>query len=296
MTTKILIVLRAGSASLHRAWTRVCAGAVHVAISLYDDAAVEDAEFVVVHRCRGGKFTGLQAFFADHPAMIDAYTHFWLLDDDLYVPFDSLVQVQDLVARWQFALCAPSLAPESFMSWAITVQNSAFHLRATDFVEIMAPIMSRGFLRRALPLFAENHSGWGYEWLWRTILQDMGTFAAILDAAPIVHARPLGTGTLYAGGVNGADEARALFAKYAIDPDAAPFRNLFGLARSDRRPVFGADFLARALEGYESLRRHDPAGHARCLEFLESAPPALESAAALRGFPGAGALVSTLAG
>jgi hypothetical protein len=38
---------------------------------------------------------------------------------------------------------------------------------------------------------------WGYEWLWRKLLNDGRAFAAILDAAPIVHARPMGQGSLY---------------------------------------------------------------------------------------------------
>jgi hypothetical protein len=69
--------------------------------------------------------------------------------------------------------------------------------RGTDFVEIMAPIMSRDFLRLALPHFDENFSSWGYEWLWRKLLNDRRAFAAILDAAPIVHTRPIGQGSLY---------------------------------------------------------------------------------------------------
>jgi hypothetical protein len=296
MKTKLLIVLRAGAGSLHRAWTRVCAGQADVAISLYDDLPVEEADFVVTHRCAGGKYRGLEAFFRDNAWVLDAYTHFWLFEDDLYLPLESLLTVQEILERYQFVLCSPSLAPESFMAWPITVQNSAFTLRATDFVEIMAPIMSAGFLQRVLPQFGENHSGWGYEWLWRRALSDMGTFAAILDAAPVVHTRPSGSGTLYktADGqrIRPLREAGALFEKYGIVHNAWPFRNYCGLRRDDRRLVCGAEFLALAMEGYAALLRYRPDDHQRCRDFLTGAPPALTSAEDILAFKGGVALFS----
>jgi hypothetical protein len=299
VTTKILLVLRAGAGSLHRSWTHICAGRIDVAMSMYDDSRIEDGAFAVVHRHAGPKFRGLAAFFAANDWVIDAYTHFWLFDDDIFLPFESLLMIQDIVERYQFALCAPSLTPESFMAWPITVQNSAFYLRVCDFVEGMAPIMSRAFLQRALPRFNENHSGWGHEWLWRRDLKAMGALAANLDAAPIVHTRPQGTGTLYftAGGerIDPFAEWDSLLAKHGIEKDAEPFQNFFGLGRADRRPVYGADFQAKALAGYESLRVHNPAYHQKCMEFLRNAPKPLATLDAIRTMPGGAALMAATA-
>jgi len=296
MDTKILIVIRVGAASLHRSWSQVCAGTMDVAISLYDESTVDASEFVAVHRFQGPKFRGLLAFFTENAWIIDAYTHFWLIDDDIYLPIQSLLTIQDIVAQYGFALCAPSLAPESFFAWPITVQNTAFHLRATDFVEGMVPIMSRDFLRRALPMFGENHSGWGYEWLWRRILKDMRSVSAILDAAPIVHTRPVGTGTLYnnaeGGRIDALGELHALLAKYGIDMETAPFPNLFGVAREDRRLVFGQEFLALAADGYAFLQRHRPDAHRTCVEALVTSPPPFASVAQVWPFVESHALLA----
>jgi hypothetical protein len=295
MATKILIVLRAGAGSLHRSWSRVCAGHVDVAISLYDDLPVDDSEYVVTHRCRGSKFGGLQAFFAAHPWIIDAYTHFWLFEDDLYLPLDSLLTAQEAVERYGLTLSAPSLAPESFATWEITIRNDAFYLRATDFIEIMAPIMSRDFLRAALPLFAECHSAWGSEWLWRRILNEMNTFGAILDAAPIVHTRPVGQGTLYQAAtgarISPADEMNALFRRHGIDPAHAPFRNLFGLDRTGRRLLYGPAFRTEAQHGYQSLLSRYPDVHRRCHHFLMDAPAAVKTLQEVLSLNGAAALL-----
>jgi hypothetical protein len=298
--TKLLIVLRAGSKSLHPAWSRVCAKAVDVAISIYDDLQVPAADFRIVHRCPGSKFSGLAAFFAECAWVLDEYTHFCLFEDDLYLPYASLRAIQHAIERYGFDLCAPSLAQESFISWPITVQNDAFELRATDFVEIMAPVMSRRFLARVLPGFTQNHSGWGYEWLWRLTLRELGTCAAVLDSAPIVHTRPMGDGSLYistaANPIRPWEEATALFARHGIDKDAEPFRNFFGLARGSNRLVLGEAFTSRALAGYRLLARDNPDGFARCRDFLRTAPPPLESAEAIASFAAAPALLSAAAG
>jgi len=295
MNVKLLIVVRVGAASLHRIWTSVCANAVDVAISIFDDSAIDTAGFVAVHRGPGGKFRGMQAFFAQHPWVIDAYTHFWLFDDDLYLPVESVLTIKDVLARYDFPLCSPSLAPESFVSWPIMVRNEAFHLRATNWVEVMAPIMSRAFLRRALPLFGETNGGWGYEWLWQNFLYEMRACAAIVDSAPIVHTRPVGAGSLYCADgsavVDPADEMQALFVKYAIGGERSLVRNYFALDRADQRPLVGAAFLSRALEGYPLLRRRHPPLYDACMAFLRDGPPALATIDDLLQFAGAAAFL-----
>jgi hypothetical protein len=295
MDVKLLIVVRVGAASLHRIWTAVCANAVDVAVSVFDDSAIDTSGFVAVHRAKGSKFGGLQAFFAENPGIIDAYTHFWLFDDDLYLPIESVLTIKDVLARYDFPLCSPSLAPESFVSWPIMVRNEAFHLRATNWVEVMAPIMSRAFLRRALPLFGETHGGWGYEWLWQNFLYEMRACAAIVDSAPVVHTRPVGGGSLYraAGGavVDPAAEMNALFDKYGIGGESSLVRNYFALDRTDHRPLVGAAFLTRALEGYPLLRRRHPPLYDACMAFLRGGPPALATIDALLQFAGAAAFL-----
>jgi hypothetical protein len=122
----------------------------------------------LVHRCKlstpraGGKFSDIKKFFEEYPNLIEICDYVWTFEDDVLLPYSSLVKARSLLEKYRFKLAAPSLSFESFFGWPIAVQNERMLFRGTDFVEIMAPIMSRDFLRLALPHFDENFSSWGY--------------------------------------------------------------------------------------------------------------------------------------
>nr|WP_294501108.1 hypothetical protein [uncultured Rhodopila sp.] len=266
---KILIVVRAGRNSLHRSWSYLRRERVDVAVSTYEDAdwAGPDADFL--HHAPGGKFLGIKHFLAENPGLIDQYDYMWAFEDDLLLPYSSLVTVQALLARFRFFLAAPSLSAESFFGWPLTVQNETMLWRGTDFVEIMAPIMSRDFLKLALPYFDENFSSWGYEWLWRRFLNETGSFAAILDAAPIVHTRPPGCSTLYDAGSRSVaiQEMNDLISKFKLTKE--PFRNLFGITNEQTPRLLTANnLLHRMIGGYRGLMDHNFDNYGRCIDGL----------------------------
>ncbi len=267
---RILILVRAGRDSLHRSWSHLCHQIADVAVSTYDDTDWSGPDVNYLHHMPGGKFSGIKKFFEEYPNLIETYDYVWTFEDDLLLPYSSLMNARTLLEKYRFQLAGPSLSFESFFGWPIAVQNERMLFRGTDFVEIMAPIMSREFLRLALPHFDANFSSWGYEWLWRKLLNDRRAFAAILDVAPIVHTRPMGQGSLYK---NHSREAASkdltdLIDKFGLNCDE-PFRSLFGLTIDEPpRLLSGDDLLHEMLGGYQRLLNYNFGNFTRCIDML----------------------------
>jgi hypothetical protein len=272
---RVLIIVRAGRDSVHRSWLSTVNGLADVALSIYDDRDWPADGVTFVHHARGGKFPGLMAFFEAFPEVIESYDYFWLFEDDLHLPFESLRQTVDILRVFPFDLAAPSLTYDSFFSWPIAVRNSQFLFRCTNFVEVMAPIMSRAFLRRAMPAFNENYSAWGHEWLWERLLAETRSFAAILDSAPITHGRPFGAGSLYQNCPKDcwtpeADKER-LLEKYGLDGNVK-FRNYFAVtAGKPNRILVNDEFVEHGLPGYAEMQTLHRDNFSYCLETFSNA-------------------------
>jgi hypothetical protein len=286
----VLMIVRAGRSTIHPSWIYTATPHVDVALSVYDDSDFSQHPIVKQHSASCGKLQGIKAFFDLYPQLAESYDYFWIFDDDLYLPYETILMVRRLLALFRFTLAAPGLSHTSFFSWPITIRNDRLLFRGTDFVEMMAPIMSRRFLATCLPHFGENHTGWGHEWLWRRFLREANQFAAILDAAPIVHTRPFGRGPIYKDRPAGCPpphiERDQLISKFALDPDIA-FRNHFGVTAGPRpRLLIGADLIQEMLCGYNALLHHDQGALLFCLDYLLKQGPiaTIENLRMLLGF------------
>lgn len=269
---KILIIIRAGAGSIHRSWSWTTNGFADIALSIYDDADFPGENVKYFHRAAGGKFPGIKAFFEAHPSVLENYDYYWLFEDDLVLPLESLRRISMLLGAFPFELSAPSLSYYSYFTWPITVRNSRFIFRATDFVEVMAPIMSVHFLRAALVAFNDNFSGWGHEWLWRKLLNKRSGFAAIFDCAPITHSRPFGSGTLVGNkppsGWNPGKDMDEMIARYDLDRET-PFRNYFGVTYKNKPSILVEDdFLQEAINGYSEMQGLPSDSFVRCIDTL----------------------------
>jgi hypothetical protein len=269
---RILIIIRVGRNTIHRSWIWTTHGLADVAISTFDDIDCANDGVRFLHRFPGGKLPGVMDFLRTHPAVIEQYDYFWLLDDDLVLPFDTLRRISALLARFPFDLSSPGLSYESFFSWPLTMANDRFLFRCTDFVEVMAPIMSRAFLRTAMLAFADNFSCWGHEWLWREMLSQQKKYAAIFDSAPIVHTRPFSRGSVQwnrpAGSIGPIEELEIFIKKYGLDRDK-PFRNVFGVtAETPHRILTHDDFQQAALAGYRQMQVLPTDSFARCTDMV----------------------------
>lgn len=269
---RLLIIVRVGKKSIHRSWLWTIRHMSDVALSIYDDSDIGRDCAKFLHVCKGGKFPGISDFFKENPELINQYDYFFLMEDDIFLPAESLLTIKKLLSRFKFSLSAPSLTESSFFTWPIAIRNNKFLFRCTDFVEVMVPIMSRDFLLRAMKAFDDNYSGWGHEWYWRKILNETGNLAAIFDQASVCHTRPFGSGPLLQERpVNYIDpkiDMDNMVVKYNLDTET-PFKNYFGVT-SDRKPriVIDTDFINLALSGYSHVQSFDREQFARCIDVL----------------------------
>lgn len=190
---KNLIILMAGDRSLHENWllgTRINFDLVVLYYGSKTDLAWSDRLIAL----KGSKWEGLSHYLTSTKTWKD-YDYICLPDDDLLCTGDDWSTFFDIVRQEQLQLAQPSLKRGSYYSHKITLQIPFFKLRRTNFVEVMAPSMSKGFLEYALPDFSFSKSGWGMDIYWPQLLQEKfkGELPAIIDAMSVLHTRPVGS-------------------------------------------------------------------------------------------------------
>lgn len=192
---KNLVVVRAGSKSLHHRWLEIAYEDRNydLLISFFSEdayAAFAPQPGVEAVLVKGGKWDGLFLTLSDLD--LDQYDYFWLPDDDLDM---SAMDVNVLFTSMQFhglRIAQPSLTLDSYFSHFVFSQCPGFVLRYTNYIEIMAPCMHREILVKALPLFRGTMSGYGLDYIWCR-WEEAGAFrTAILDEIAMHHTRPVG--------------------------------------------------------------------------------------------------------
>lgn len=152
------------------------------------------------------------------------YDYYWLVDDDIESSVENVSALFDYVSTHGFDLAQPSLSPESFYSHRLTLHCPGFAHRHTNFVELMAPVLSRHLLLGALPLFAGTRSGHGIDWMWQRLARDPRRTVAIVDAISVGHHRPLRqhlAPRLSAAGIDPVSEREQLVREWAVNREHA---------------------------------------------------------------------------
>jgi hypothetical protein len=207
-----------------------------VAVSYFGaDAERTFPEARYVHRYKGGKWDGIAAFFASHPELASQYDYFWLPDDDLQLNAATADRLLAIGIAHGLDLWQPALDRQSYYGHLITLAVDGVLLRHTNFVEIMAPVLSRALLEDTLPLFGATMSGFGLDYLWpqraAALRGDDHPACAILDGVSMTHTRPLGSALRAtmkaAGGLTLRQEYAAMLARV-----------------SGRNPLFRSKMLA----------------------------------------------------
>ena len=254
---RFLVVVRAGDTSLHPAWVDPSRPrSFDLVVSYYgkDPAKYRDGPFPRIDD-PGQKFIGAQRLLQRDPFW-RAYDYVWLPDDDLATDQDEIDELFARTAALDLELGHPALDWHSHYWHVVMVRSPSFCARYVDFIELMGPVFSHGFLERCLPTFDENLSGWGLSFLWPHMLGPGLRRCAIIDDATVTHTRSFGGPTydlLRRLGRSPLDEAKALYAKHGLPPD--PTTNVLGAIDAHGRAL---DLSSRADQGrYERGRRRD---------------------------------------
>lgn len=229
-----LALFRSGPSSLHpHAVERLAEQNFDYALSWFGDQPPVADGAAFVHMQKGAKWPGLEQTLIAHWDTIQKYKYVWLPDDDLLCVPEQVSRMFAICDDLQLELAQPALTRDSYFSHAITLQHPAFQLRFTNFVEIMAPVLSTDMLARVFHTIGGNISGYGLDALWPRFSQ-LGR-VAIIDDTPVKHTRPVG-GPNYAfsvkAGLAPAHEDWLCSAGHFVDTAADFHLNLAGLLQN----------------------------------------------------------------
>lgn len=196
MRRKNLVVLRAGSQSLHTTWAQNIEDRDRnwdLCISWYGNEASfanrSASEYAILYK--GPKWHGIyQICYQDSP--IFKYEYVAFPDDDLMMTWRDINKMFIIASENRLELSQPSLTPTSYIAHPITRQQPDKILRFTDFVEIMTPIFSKKALERCYGTFYLGNSGWGLDNIWPVVMGGHRHRIGIIDAVAVRHTRPTG--------------------------------------------------------------------------------------------------------
>lgn len=193
-----------------------------LAVSYYGDPA-EDQQILAAadYVFTGGlsKFHAVKLAVEALPSLSN-YAGYFFPDADLVFSESSINGFVRFCLGNNIDLAQPSLTVDSFHSWRITLNHPSFLWRDTNFVEIMAPYLSKRALSILVPTFGESISGWGLDMVWAKLLA--GAKVGIADCFSMRHTRSIDTenGPFYRYltglGISPAAEAESLLAKYGV--------------------------------------------------------------------------------
>jgi hypothetical protein len=216
-----LIITRVGDTSLHPGWMAPESERNwDIIVSYYGNTPdIFKDEGVRRMDLKGPKWPALHELVGKLQPEIDAYDYVLFPDDDLVANAGTFNKFFDTCHEFKLKLAQPSLDIGGIIGCPITTHNRAFRLRFTTFVEIMAPCLSREFLKRCWPSFNTNVSGQGLDYLWPNWVGDSSK-CAIIDEVSVKHMRS--KGELYdvfkALGADPREEMSALVRKEGLYP------------------------------------------------------------------------------
>jgi hypothetical protein len=221
MARQNLVIVRAGNNSLHPEWLKGDGTRNwDIVVSYFgDDPDLYKEADVLRIDSKGPKWPALHDLLRSNPEFISNYDYIWLPDDDLSTSKVEINLLFDLVRTYKLEVAQPSLSWDSYFSHITTLRNNMTKIRFTNYIEVMAPCFCSAMLRKALPLFNSNLSGWGLDFLWAGLAENPQSGLAIIDVVEVRHTRPVGGPNyklLRETGVSPWDEMRALWKAHGL--------------------------------------------------------------------------------
>jgi len=186
---------------------------------------------------KGWKWDVLAEHFRAFPNWLRDYDYFWLPDDDIDASAETIDQIFDLSRQFELEISQPALTLDSYFSFPHLLRCSSFQLRYSSFIEVMAPCLSRTAVERSIDLWPETPSGFGLDMIWTRLERDNSMRAAIIDACPVRHTRPVGRflkPQMEAAGRSGDADAERLMARFPGHTTIRQFYCYAGISRAGR--------------------------------------------------------------
>ncbi|WP_157982290.1 DUF707 domain-containing protein [Oceanicella sp. SM1341] len=195
-----LVFARVGRNSLYRHWLGEPAAERNwdLQLSTYDPDApgLEEGDFPLSVD-RGTKWDSICRHFRERPWLLDRYEFVMFPDDDLFFDQGNITRLFALCSEEGLDIAQPALLPSSYVSYPIVMQCPRFRLRYTNYVEPMTPVIRASYFKVLLPYLERWPTGWGQDDIWTLLMPEPAFRAAVIDAVPVLHTRPLYTGDIY---------------------------------------------------------------------------------------------------
>lgn len=154
-----------------------------------DSSPISSDHITKVFATQGGfKYHNIKLLIETH-GLLEKYDYIWLPDWDISISSSSLTRLFEIAHKYNLDLSQPSLDPDSYYSWSITLTNQESSVRITNFVEVMCPLFKTSFLKEVLWTFDLNYSSWGLDFLWSSLAENFNL--GIIDSIVVKHERPI---------------------------------------------------------------------------------------------------------
>jgi hypothetical protein len=223
---KNLIISVVGDESLHPYWVKGDKQ-FHTYLIYYGvhkDKYKGDCDFYL--QKPGSKYFLYYDLIKENPDFFWEYDAVFMPDDDLYLTTEDLNKLFSMFhntppLRENGLSPKLHLAQPSIVGWYslwITLHDSNYIYRLTNFVEIMCPVFSRYALQLLWPTFNATKSSWGLDMIWDYELGHPRNKIAILDDVIAIHTREVKSGDLYKNHTthNPFDDLRLVGEKYGL--------------------------------------------------------------------------------
>jgi hypothetical protein len=155
-----------------------------VALDFSEGSACELPGTVAVVKRPVPKFTLMNALLSD----VETFDFVIIADDDVDLPRGFVDDFLGHVEKFRFALSQPARTIDSYIDHLITSRMPGVDGRLTRFVEI-GPIFCifRAAFGVLLPFDLRSPMGWGYDFIWPTVIEQNELRMGIVDATPVSH-------------------------------------------------------------------------------------------------------------
>lgn len=196
---RFLVIGRVGDTSIHQQWLQPAEYKnFDLCLSYFGNTPqryVNDCDFY--HEIPGLKWPTVKDTIEAFGDGIYHYDAIWMPDDDISANAYDIHRMFEIFMEQGLELAQPSLTRDSYYGHGITLQNSNYYLRYSQFIEPMVPLYTRETFKKLLPTFEKSESGWGLDFVWPKVLGYPHQKLAIIDEVAVKHTRRVGGGELY---------------------------------------------------------------------------------------------------
>jgi len=279
---RFLLISRVGPKSIHRHWLAPHGSRrFDLLLSSYDPAMkAPEGDGILFEFRPGRKVAGYGEVLRAHGAMLKDYDYVALFDDDLLIDAEGISRLFEIAAAHDLKIAQPALTLGSHFTYGALLQHRGFLLRYVTYIEMMCPIFRTDILRTIAPLYDMGYES-GIDLIWCNLVHETPRDFAVIDAVPVEHTRPVGTGKAANGFVAGRryeDDIAEILHRFGVGwLPCVPYAAIRGDGRQAGRGALlpAALGLASAVSRHSGYRamKYRARGLAVYWKHLLSAPP-----------------------